>query len=126
MSLSARNWARDQATGLHPERGVVPLSPTQRHVLKEIAESENAKEGYAWPSLMELRRLTSYDEKTVRRAIAVLEELGLVRVVKARYRGPNSNSRYFLPVPEQFREADNLWSMAEEKGYHEHSWDDAA
>ena len=69
-------------------------SSTARFVLVQIAMHANNDTGEAWPSVETIAAATGDSERTVRRAIAELEDLGAVIVHRTKGRGGN---RYTLP-----------------------------
>ena len=90
MSLSAREWAKDQrarkATQL--ERGVlVTLTPSERFLLITLADFESVEEGYAYPSLSTLVEETGFNKATITRLLGKLEDGGLIIRVKHRAAG---------------------------------------
>lgn len=111
MTLSARNWAWDQAVTRPDGRRM----PGAEHVLLCLAERENAAYGYAWPTQDELAERTGYSLRGIRNFITALEGAGLIRVVLKRVRGQWANARYYLAVPEEYRRADAEWMRTAEK-----------
>ena len=116
MSLSAREWAKDQrarkATQL--ERGVlVTLTPSERFLLITLADFESVEEGYAYPSLATLVEETGFNKRTVTRLLGKLEDGGLIIRVKHRAAGKRwGNTHYTFPVAAEYRQKDHAWLSA--------------
>lgn len=99
MSILAMTWAW----------GLSVLDPSQKIVLLSLADQAN-DEGYCWPSQQVIAERTSMGERTVRRHINSLSELGLLTVeVRSSTSGRRSNV-YWLNVgfSPEFRQSANL------------------
>jgi hypothetical protein len=110
MTISARNWAWK----LHDVTGggqfVRKILPGEKLVLLCIAEYENAEYGYSFPSQATIATRTCQDERTVRRHIKSLADLGAFKVERRRRRGgAYDHSVYVLNVPAQERITDAEW-----------------
>src|SRR5688500_5496990 len=68
MSIQAMNWAREVRTG----------SPVLKAVLLAVANYADA-DGSCWPSQERIAHDTELGERTVRRSLAELEAMGLLR-----------------------------------------------
>jgi Helix-turn-helix domain len=69
MSYDAQSWARKVVTG----------SPVRKAVLMSIANRANDADGACWPSQRRIADETEFCERAVRKALADLEDLGLIR-----------------------------------------------
>lgn len=74
MSREAVKWAMDDAPMLFTEKG--KPDTTARHILAVLAEHANP---LAYPSRQQIRFRTGYDERTIQRALARLEDEGLIK-----------------------------------------------
>ena len=85
MSFSAMAWVWDLAG----------VSPSQKLVLIGIANCHNEATGIAYPSIMYLSQKTGLDRKTVMKAIADLEQQGIL----SRKLKRGENTIYILNMP---------------------------
>lgn len=85
-----------------------PCSPTAKLVLVKLADSSN-KFGYCWPSISRIVEHTGLAERTVRKNLRLLEQIGLV-LIERRRRGnrPTSNGYQLVLEP-----VDNYVSTSE-------------
>ena len=96
MSIKALNWAWDQRAG----------SPAAKAVLVALADFADELHS-CWPSMALLAYRSEVSERTVKRVLADLVEIGLLRRER-RYigYGKRSNDRYVLPVEAPFEMSD--------------------
>lgn len=72
------------------------LTPRDKFVLYALADYAN-HDNVAWPKVETIATFTGHDRRTILRALAALEERGLVRVERRRYPdGRQASSRYHL------------------------------
>ena len=88
MSYKALIWALGQED----------LKSRERLVLIYLADHCNEEKGYAWPSIKRLAKRTGMGQSTVKRAVATLELMGLVRVSRQSkvVDGARFSNRYYL------------------------------
>ena len=74
------------------------LKARERVTLIYLADFSNAEKGYAWPSIPKLARKTGLSQSTVKRAIAALESMGLIRIARQSMGrdGTRFSNRYYL------------------------------
>lgn len=90
MSVWAKSWAYEQRTG----------SPGRKHVLVALAEFADY-EGVCRPGQQTLADMTEFDDRTVRRHLAGLEEDGFIERVERRRRdGTRTSDETRLLAPE--------------------------
>ncbi|MGO6751093.1 helix-turn-helix domain-containing protein [Rhizobium ruizarguesonis] len=70
MSHDAVQWARNQRLG----------DPLAKNVLVALAEHHNSKTGQCNPKVATICRETDFSERAVRKAMATLKQVGLIRV----------------------------------------------
>ncbi|MGO8449909.1 helix-turn-helix domain-containing protein [Rhizobium ruizarguesonis] len=70
MSYDAVRWARKQRLG----------DPLAKNVLVALAEHHNSKTGQCNPKVATICRETDFSERAVRKALATLKQVGLIRV----------------------------------------------
>lgn len=90
MSNGAINWSRN----------IDGLTSPQAFVLWVICDYYNEEAHYAWPSIKRIARDTRLSDRSVSRAVASLEERGLIvraKTFSAHHGGWASNT-YFLPI----------------------------
>lgn len=91
MSVYAKTWAYEQQTG----------SPGRKHVLVALAEFADY-EGVCRPGQQTLADMTEFDDRTVRRHLAKLEEDGFIeRVERRRKDGTRTSDETRLLAPEE-------------------------
>lgn len=79
-------------TKRHPIKSLVPLTPTEKHVLTVLAWKSNGKDEFgAWPSQATLAKLTGLDVRTVRAALRMLDG---GKVITARLRTGTKRNAY--------------------------------
>jgi len=86
-----------------PEKDSIRES-SMRLVLVNIVFHFNSREKMAWPGLLTMARETGLEIKTVTKAIAALERMGLV--LKDRREGRHGHNRYRLSIDPPAREVD--------------------
>lgn len=88
MSYKALIWALGQEE----------LKARERLVLIYLADHCNEEKGYAWPSIKRLSKRTGMGQSTVKRAVAALELMGLIRVSRQSKMvdGSRFSNRYYL------------------------------
>lgn len=62
------------------------ITAIQKVVLKDLEIYRNTRSGYSWPSLITLADDVGVNERTIRRAMDILEEMKLVEVVREKGR----------------------------------------
>lgn len=101
MSAEALDWAlgleyrqtipgepQPAPTKRHPIPFGVPLTATEKHVLTVLAWRCNDRDEFgAWPSQSKLAAETNLDRRTVRHALRVLDQSGVIT------RRPRANSK---------------------------------
>jgi hypothetical protein len=88
VSIEAMVWAKRTQTG----------SPTRRIVLYVLADYAD-EAGTCWPSQRTIADQTELNERTVRRALGELEEVGLIRrIQRARPNGSRTTDRIELAL----------------------------
>jgi hypothetical protein len=80
-------------------RGVSVRGPTLRHVALTLSLHMNERGGSCFPSVDTLAIETGLDERTVRRAIALLEDKGWLSVTRSRGGNKNNANRYRAAYP---------------------------
>lgn len=120
MSLSARNWAWDMGLKVDQSSGlVVDMTPSEKLVLLYLAERENAQKGYAYPSLTNIAEKTRLSLATVKRSIKSLTEARLIHVEHEHFGKQWARNNYYLDqVTDDYREKDEAWMGASERGQH--------
>lgn len=83
MSHEAYHWALRQ-----------DVPPTERFVLSILADRSN-HEGVSWPGYNNLAALTGYTTRTLKRAVAALEERGLLEIEARRTEGGRTTSNLY-------------------------------
>lgn len=105
MSATASRWAW-QVPEHYPE-----LSPGAHHVLLCLADRFNARSNSAWPSHADICKRTNLSDRTVRRHLDELAELGLIeRRARLNARHRKIGTTYCLPL------LDHAWER-EKEGY---------
>jgi DNA-binding transcriptional ArsR family regulator len=109
VSIDALRWAQRVTTG----------SPGRKIVLMVLADFAS-EEGYAFPSQARICEVSEQGERTVRRHLADLEEMGLIRRTH-RYRkdGTRSSDAFLLMMPAEDQPA-NLASCATGQSGHDY------
>jgi len=92
MSVKASAWAWEQARS----NG---LSPGTFLTLLRLADHAD-DEGVCWPGIKRIAEATSQHDRSVRRQVGELEDLGLLkREERLRENGSHRSNRIFLPIP---------------------------
>jgi hypothetical protein len=83
------NWCRE----------LKGLSGTHKSILMHICDRYNDKLGYAWPSISRMARDTGWTERTISRALRLLERRDFIASYRQFYAhdGSPASSRYYLP-----------------------------
>jgi hypothetical protein len=109
MTLSARNWAWN-VNKIHVDGAWRPLKPGEKLTLLALAESENAEEGYAFPSHQYIADRTCQSVRTVQTHLHTFEDSGAIRISKRRSKkGRWYRNIYELSVPAEYRAKDPEW-----------------